>query len=69
MSMTDEQVEKEIKEILEDPDFKLAKKEQRLKYRRRQYLYNIRSLKAHGEELRKSGITEDVLEEMYREEA
>ena len=38
--LTDEEVEKEIERLLESPDVKLAKKEQRIRYRRRQYLYH-----------------------------
>lgn len=64
-TLTDEQVESEIERLLSNEDVKLAKKEQQLKYRRRQYLYGLRQLEKRGKELRKSGITVEVLEAMY----
>lgn len=59
--LTDEQVEKEIERLLESPLVKLAKKEERIRYKRRQYLYQLRSLERRGRELQKSGITLDIL--------
>jgi hypothetical protein len=64
-TLTDEQVESEIERLLNNSDVKLAKKEQQLKYRRRQYLYGLRQLEKRGKELRKSGITAEMLETMY----
>ena len=43
--LTDEQVELEIARLREDPYVKLAKAEERIRYRRRQYLYGL-----HGHE-------------------
>lgn len=62
--MTDEQVEIEIAELRASEDVQLAKLEQRIKYKRRQYLYTLRNLEKRGKALRKSGITEDVLRGM-----
>ena len=60
--LTDEQVEKEIERLQESPLVKLAKKEQRIRYRRRQYLYSLRSFEKRGKELIRSGITIEMLE-------
>lgn len=65
--LTDEQVEKEIAKLLKSPDVKLAKKEMRLRYRRRQYLYGLRNLEKKGKELAKAGITMEILEQMSKE--
>lgn len=65
--LTDEQVEKEIERLLESPLVKLAKKEQRIKYRRRQYLYTLRNFEKRGRELQKAGITLDVLDGIEKE--
>ena len=59
--LTDEQVEKEIGRLLESPLVKLAKKEVRIRYKRRQYLYQLRNLEKRGRELQNSGITLDIL--------
>lgn len=55
--LTDEQVEIEIAKLADSPACKLARKEQRLKYKRRQHLYQLRNLEKRGKELMKSGIT------------
>lgn len=65
--LTDEQVEQEIAKLLKSPDVKLAKKEMRLRYRRRQYLYGLRNLEKKGKELAKAGITMEILEQMAKE--
>jgi hypothetical protein len=63
--LTDEQVEKEIARLLASPAVALAKKEERLRYRRRQYLYKLRGYERKGIELAKAGITEEMLEAQY----
>ena len=65
--LTDEQVEKEIEKLLESPLVKLAKKEERIRYRRRQYLYQLRNYEKKGKELKKAGITMEILETMAKE--
>lgn len=65
--LTDEQVEKEIERLLESPLVKLAKKEMRIRYKRRQYLYTLRNLEKHGRELQESGITFDILDSIEAE--
>lgn len=41
--LTDEQVEVEIEKLSNSEYVKLGRKEQRLKYKRRQYLYTLRN--------------------------
>lgn len=60
--LTDEQVEIEIARLLESDDVKLAKKETRIKLRRRQYMYSLRTMEKRGKELSKQGITLDNIE-------
>lgn len=55
------QVDREIERLTTDADVQLARAELRMKYRKRQYLYQLRNLKKRGEELRKAGITQDNL--------
>lgn len=66
--LTDEQVEKEIERLRQSPMVALARKEQRLKYKRRQFLYQLRGLEKKGEELAAAGITPELLDEMSGEE-
>ena len=60
-TLTDEQVEKEIARLTDSPLVKLARKEMRIKYKRRQHLYSLRNLEKRGRELQKSGITLEML--------
>lgn len=60
--LTDEQVEIEIERLLNSEEVKLAKKETRIKLRRRQYMYGLRTMEKRGKELKKMGITLDNLE-------
>lgn len=62
--ITDEQVEAEIARLLESPYVKLSKKEEALRYRRRQYLYKLRGHERRGREMARSGITMEMLERM-----
>lgn len=65
--LTDEQVEKEIERLQGSPLVALARKEQRIRYRRRQYLYSLRNYEKKGKELKKAGITMEILEDMAKE--
>ena len=65
--LTDSQVEKEIERLNASEFVRLARKEQRLKYRKRQYLYGLRQLEKRGKELFDSGITEDILDKMDKD--
>lgn len=62
--LTDEQVEKEIERLLDSPLVRLAKKEERIRMRRRQYLYSLRVYERKGKELTEAGITAEMLDEM-----
>ncbi len=60
--LTDEQVEIEIERLLNSDAVKLAKKETRIKLRRRQYMYQLRTMEKRGRELKKKGITLENIE-------
>ena len=62
--LTDEQVELEIKRLWTSQEVRLAKKEQNLKYKRRQQLYQLRIMEKRGAELMEQGIDFDNIEEM-----
>lgn len=62
--LTDAQVEQEIEKLKKSPYVKLAKKEEQIRYRRRQYLYCLRQYEKKGKELSKAGITIEALETM-----
>ena len=64
--LTDEQVELEIERLSESPAVMLAKQEQRIKYRRRQYMYQLRYFEKRGKELMAQDITLDNLAEMEK---
>ena len=64
--LTDEQVEKEIERLQESEMVRLAKREEYVRNRRRQYLYSLRSYEKKGKELAKSGITMEVLDSMLK---
>jgi hypothetical protein len=65
--LTDEQVEAEIEKLKKSQFVKLAKKEEQIRYRRRQYLYGLRQYEKKGKELAKAGITIEMLEKMDTE--
>ena len=65
--LTDEEVEVEIEKLTASPMVALAKKEQRIRYRRRQYLYTLRTLEKKGRELAKAGITMEMLDSLGKE--
>ena len=54
--LTDEMVEDEIARLTESPYVRLARAEQRIKYRRRQYLYQLRDLEKRGKKLEEEGF-------------
>lgn len=60
--LTDEQVEDEIARLLESPHVKLARKEQQIRYRRRQYMYQLRNMEKRGKQLESDGVTMRSLE-------
>ena len=64
--LTDEQVEIEIAKLQQSQYVKLARKEERIRYQRRQYLYCLRNYEKKGKELAKSGITMEMLEKIAK---
>lgn len=62
--LTDEAVELEIARLQNSDFVKLARKELRLKYKRRQTLYQLRNLDKRGKELAHAGITPENIEAM-----
>ncbi len=66
--LTDEQVEMEIAMLRTDPMVQLARKEIRLRYKRRQALYQLRNLEKRGIQLTEQGITYDNIEtELFKD--
>jgi hypothetical protein len=61
--LTDAQVELEIDRLMNSKAVKLAKKEAQIKYKRRQYMYQLRTFEKRGKELTKQGYTLDNIEE------
>lgn len=61
-NLTDEQVSAEIERLTNSEAVKLARKEQRLIYRKRQYLYSLRHLEKRGLQLMEKGITSEMLD-------
>lgn len=62
--LTDKEVEMEIESLKTSPMVQLARKEQRLKYKQRQVLYQLRNLEKRGCQLADKGITMDNIEVM-----
>lgn len=66
--LTDEQVEEEIVRLTASEEVALAKFEEKLRCRRRQYLYQLRSYERKGKALMDAGMTREVLETLYKAE-
>ena len=62
--LSDAQVETEIARLQESELVKLARKEERIRYKRRQYLYQLRGYERKGRELQQAGITMEMLDGM-----
>lgn len=60
--LSDAQVEKEISRLTNSEAVKLARREQRIKYRRRQQLYTLRVLEKRGKQLMEQGVTMEALD-------
>ena len=60
---TDEQVEIEIHRLQQSEDVKLAKREQNIKYRRRQQMWSLQYMEKRGKQLREMGVTMENMEE------
>lgn len=59
---TDEQVEAEIERLKGSEYVRLAKKEQAIKNRRRQYMWTLQYLEARGKQLASDGINCENIE-------
>lgn len=66
--MTDAQVEQEIARLLASDDVKLAKQYDRIRNRRRQYMYSLRTMEKHGKQLAENGYTLDNIHEMFEDD-
>lgn len=65
--MTDEAVEDEIARLLSSDYVKLAKAEERIRYRRRQYMYQLRNYEKRGKLLAADGVTLEALKNLNTE--
>jgi len=66
--LTEEQVELEIERLSHSKYVLLAKKEERIKNKRRQYLYSLRSKEKRGKELVEEGYTlKNIEERLFKE--
>jgi hypothetical protein len=61
--LTDAKVEEEIAKLRESEYVALARAEERQRYRRRQYLYQLRNLEKRGRKLAEEGWTPEEDEE------
>ena len=64
--ITDEMVEDEINRLQTSPHVKLARKEERIRNQRRQYMYQLRMYEKKGKQLASEGVTLESLEAMAR---
>jgi hypothetical protein len=62
--ISDEMVEEEILRLQSSPLVKLARREEAIRNRRRQYMYTLRMSEKKGKALEAQGITLEELEEM-----
>jgi hypothetical protein len=62
--MSDEMVEEEILRLQTSHHVKLARREEAIRNRRRQYMYTLRMYEKKGKQLEAQGITLEELEEM-----
>ena len=62
--MTDDMVEEEILRLQSSHHVKLARREEAIRNRRRQYMYTLRMYEKKGKQLEAEGITLEELEEM-----
>ncbi len=62
--LTDEMVEEEILRLQNSPLVKLARREEAIRNRRRQYMYQLRMYEKKGKALEAQGVTLEDLETM-----
>ena len=63
--LTDAQVEAEIERLSNSEYVRIARAEQRAKYRRRQYMYQLRVLEKRGMQLSEQGMDENYFGDGY----
>ncbi len=66
--LTDEQVEEEIERLRQSEYVKIAKKEEAMRYRRKQIMWSLRSYEKRGMKLAEQGVTLESLESDYCDE-
>ena len=62
--LTDEQIEREILKLRQSEYVKLAKKEQNIRYERRNLLSQLQGMERRGRELAAAGIDRDNIREV-----
>ena len=62
--MTDEMVDEEILRLQASPHVTLARREEAIRNRKRNYMYQLRMYEKKGKQLEAQGITLEELEEM-----
>lgn len=67
-NLSAEQVEAEIAALRDSKYVRLAQYEQRMRNRRRQYLYQLRWFEKKGQELAKNGVTFESLSALESQE-
>ena len=65
--LTDEAVEEEIERLRGSELVALARREERIRYRRRQYMYQLRAYEKRGGQLQADGITMEYLSSLADE--
>lgn len=63
----DERIDAEIERLNNSEAVKLARKEQRINYRKRQYMYQLRWYEKRGLQLMEQGVTMESLDLMDEE--
>ena len=62
-ALTDKEVEIEIERLRRSPLVALGRKEEQIRYKRRQLMYNLRTLERKGKQLAEAGITLEMMNE------
>lgn len=62
-ALTDKEVEIEIERLRKSPLVALGRKEEQIRYKRRQLMYNLRALEKKGKRLAEAGITLEMMNE------
>lgn len=65
---TDEQVDAEIERLKKSPLVKLARREEAVRNRRRQYMYTLRMYEKKGKALELAGVTMELLNGLCEED-